>query len=1023
MGIQKAFVVKNSLEVDQNLFYVDSISNKVGVGTSTPAYLFDVSGTAKASNLFVPGIGTFSSKIIVGASGNNVTAIGASAVGIGTSSPSKSLDVFGTARVTGLITTNNLYASDGIVGVLTVATTANLSGNIIFGSDNSKTATFNARVNSDIIPSSTTSDLGSSGNKWGNVYANNFIGTFTGNADTSTKLSIATTTTNANHYITFVSDTSSGTAKTVYADSNLLYNPSTNLLTVSKLAINGDTTIGIATTNSIAVNGRFTSDLIPLTDGSVSLGSSTRKWDSIYVNRYLNFEFSDLPTTGEPTFAKERLLKVNSSGNGYEFIDILNLNTFQLRGFGISNDPTVYVGVASTVSNKLQISGISTSRLFIGEKVKVFGLTSNTDNTLIDAPLAGSCSATKVGLTASGSTYRYWISQYNLRNGKVGVSSQISPVAGIAMTTIDGFNSQNYISLTLARTDVNHGLLIYRQIGVSTNINDAKLIAILGPKELSNSTAGINWIDYGIYDQTDWSSKGTVNEYTSNQIHFPNIATTGHRRGWIIDEIVSIGQSSITLANPYKTNIGIGTTSIVRVVHDSTCGLSSAIDSAVSLGKNSLELPSGTYITNKIILPSGFTLKGNGRNTLVKQQYFATDLTDGGGNSLAFDGNMVGFGTTNPTDITIQDITFDGNSGNNILFNNDLDNYLLYFENINSSYIQAVEVRNAPANSLYSYNSKRLSIENSSFVDGSLTDRYDFSPLNAQESETLRVNNCLFENHPGPVDLSVTSIVSTGGNIIRNCGTGLRTYATGKINTTNNIILGPADEWIPTPDIYDSDYNSVNMTIQRGNTFNGPVLLYVENGLPKDISSGKVSISSGIGTIVGQGTTNETLGSKFLNFNIITPDAGTNGRQNGYIQLGLTASQTSTLGITSSLGYEIIGTEYLSTPTGLTTSVGISTGVWNLIGVGATNYTITLEDPTQFPAVSVGDVIKLIGHSVSPDLSPYTLTVSQKLDVDSITKQLVLTGFALTSISNGNNTGYITIRNIFTIAKGRVGVI
>ena len=81
------------------------------------------------------------------------------------------------------------------------------------------------------------------------------------------------------------------------------------------------------------------------------------------------------------------------------------------------------------------------------------------------------------------------------------------------------------------------------------------------------------------------------------------------------------------------------------------------------------------------------------------------------------------------------------------------------------------------------------------------------------------------------------SIDFTGGNIIRNCGTGLRFYATGKITTTNNLILGPADEWIPSPDIYDSDWNSVNINVTPGDKFTSPVYLYVENGDYKNLAN------------------------------------------------------------------------------------------------------------------------------------------------------------------------------------------
>lgn len=784
--------------------------------------------------------------------------------------------------------------------------------------------------------------------------------------------------------------------------SNLVYNPFFNRLGIGSL--NPQSTIDLGSTGTIKAN---------LTGGSP--GSLIYQSDA-NITQFFN--------NGVPG----QFLRSNGPGADVPFswvtADSNNIETNKLRVFNISNDDTVYVGIGSTVNDKLVISGISTARLFVGEKVKVFGITSFTDNVLVDPPNLLNMSATKVGTSNTISTYRYWVAQYNYRNGKVGVSSQISPTSGIGMTSVDNFNDSNHIVLTLSRSDTNHGLLIYRQVGINTNINDSKLIAILGPKELTNATSGITWIDYGTFDQTEWSIKGNVNQYTDSQIHFPNIATTGHRRGWSIDTIISIGNSSITLSNKYKTNLGIGTNQIVKFVHDNTYALDQAIQETILNGGRYLSLPSGTYLTNKINLPTNFTLSGNGRNTIIKKQYFANDITDGANNFLSFDGILVGIATTNPSDITIRDITIDGNFGNNLLFENTLENYLVYLESLSSSLIKDFEIKNSSADGLYVANSQRLSIKNCSFVDGSLTDRYSFQPLNAQESVTLRVNDCLFENYPGPVDLSVTSVVSATGNIIRNCGTGLRSFATGKITTTNNIVLGPADEWVPTSDIYDSDYNSINLNIERGITFNGPVLQYLENGLPKDISSNQVTIiSAGIGTVINEGTANETLGDRFLNFNVITPDQGTFGRENGYIQLNLNSTQTSTLGLGSALGYNIVAKEFLDYPVGFSTYIGISSGSWNVIGVGATQYTVTLSDYTQFTGISTGDIIKLVNHSVTPDLSAYELTVAQKIDVNSVVKQLRLTGITTTSVVNGNASGYISIRNTFVIAKGRVGVI
>lgn len=748
---------------------------------------------------------------------------------------------------------------------------------------------------------------------------------------------------------------------------------------------------------------------------------------SIYANAYKNFKFSALPNTStlEPTYGPNRILRVKPDGTGYELVDSNIVISSNLTSYGLSGDGNVHTGLGENESSKFKITGISTGRFIVGEKIKIFGVTPTSDTTTISDVVTASCSATKVGTSSTVRRYRYWLSQYNIRNGKVGAAVQIAPTGGIGQVGIGDFNDLNHISLSIARTDLSHGVLVYRQEsadGDAANINNAKLVAILGPKELGEFTTN-SWKDYGPYEKPEWSTKTDKNEFNDNQIHFPNTAVAAQRRGWVIDEVDEIGNGYILVDNTYNTNIGIGTTNAVKVVHDNTYAFKTAVDDAVATGTNSLTIPSGTYLTNKIVIPTNFTIKGSGKNTIIKQQYFAMDSDDGGGNSITLDGNLIGINTTSSSDITLTDITIDGNSMNNINFNAEVDNYLVYLLNVQSSLLKDFEIRNSPGHGLYVYNSRRLSIENCSFVDGALTDRYSYVPVNAQESEVLRVNDSLFENYPGPVDLSVTTITSTGGNIIRNCGTGLRTYATGKITTTNNIILGPADEFIPSPDIYDSDYNSVNISIQRNVNFTGPVLQYHEYGEPKDLSSSNVSIEAGIGTIINAGLSSETLGTRFLNFNIPTSDTGTFGRQNGYLQFTLTSGQTNTLGLTSALGYDIIGTEFRDIPVGFTTYVGISTGVWNTIGAGATQYTVTLTNFAQFSAISVGDVVKLVNHSVTPDLSATELEVAAKIDASPSSKQLRLTGLNVTSSTNGDNSGYISIRNRFTIAKGRVGVL
>ena len=938
---------------------------------------------------------------------------------------------------------------------------------------------------------------------------------------------------------------------------------------------------------------------------------------TIRANAYESFELEDLPigVDEEVTFARNRVLKVKNDASGYELVDVHELESYGLQSYGISNDPTVYVGIGTTANvgstnlPKTAITGINTEKFYVGEKVKIFGA-SESDG-LVSPPPDGQ-QIERVGTSDTVFTYRYWLSEYDLKTGKVGVSSQMEPLTGVGHTMIEDFNDVNLIKLTLKRSSTDNGLLVFRQdtfgsnplkditlaqnavAGVSTikltdatgiqvgdqiigigslsvhpattsgpaGINtvdsisgnvitlesataalinsgttaklvdssttadqsDAKLVAILGPKDLTTALNDIIWKDYGNYDQVSWTTKGLSNEYDSDQIHFPAIATTGHRKGWATDEVVEIGIGTIFVKNSYKFNndltagagVGFGTNSVVYVTHDNTFSLRTAIDKTVASGGNYLNLGSGTYLAEKVVIPAGFTITGNGKNSIIKQQYYSnsaddhaaprftgniapasanitnvSDLTnltlgmslnlDGGGgtvtaptgittitaintstkvitidatfggtgtatgakfsagNSLSFDGNFVVVSDSNAKDVTIKDCTIDGNSSNNILFDDsttdkETANYLVNMNGVDSSLFKSSEIRNSPGSGLYVGNSNRMSIENSAFVDGSLTDRFSFQPLSASNAKVLRVNDSLFENYPGALDVSATEVVMTGGNIVRNCGTGIRIHASSKITTTNNVILGPSDEYIPSPDIYDSDFNSINLTVDTDEEFHTPFYQYIRNGSEYDLSHipdeddpatvlTTGGIIAGIGTIINEGASNESLGDKFLMFSRTNQESSTNGTQFGYLSFKLTAAQTSTLvgSATSALGYDIVATEFLDIPLGFTTSVNINSGAFNQTGAGATNYTITLNNRDEHVAFAVGDVVKLQNHESTPEVG--VGTVSQKtVSATTATVKIDIQPTTTNSI-NGGETGYILIRNIFTIAKGRVGVI
>ena len=904
-----------------------------------------------------------------------------------------------------------------------------------------------------------------------------------------------------------------------------------------KLLVKGTGTInplfqvGDDTSPSLIVNQASTNvginTLNPNTDIALDVDGTIR------ANVYENFKLTDLPdATEEPTYARNRIIKVKDDGSGYEMIDPHDLKTSELRSLGVSNDGTIYIGTGANASGKFRISGISTSKFFVGERVKMFGVTAyvsgNPDPVEVQDPvLSGPTESEHVKIVrvpssgfSTARTYYYWQAQYDMKNGKVGIATQITgetsgsyalfdgkdPRKGVANAELKDFNDATHNVLKLRRSNVDNGILIYRQIythplgnnatlfqkeaRANANVNDAKLIAVLGQKELKNATTGISWIDYGVYEQPFWTAKGTVNEFLGSdtstveteQIHFPTVVSTitsSKRKGWDIAEVTNIGNGNIRVAGNFSTNSGDS----VKVVHDNTKALSDAVTRTVANGGNYLSLPSGTYLTNKLLIPDKFTLKGVGKNSIIKQQYYATDATDqgtSGGTALGFDGNLIGnpSSVSNPSDITIADITFDGNSSNNIMFELDNENNLMSFENGTSMLFKDMEIRNSSGGGLYARNSRRISIENCTIVDGGQTDRYPIRPLDVQNSETVRVNDCLFENFAGPLDVSATTVVSTGGNIIRNCGSGIDAYATGKITTTSNVILGPADEFIASPDIYDTDFDSINISIDAGEDFYSPALLYLEDGEGKDLTG--VDIVAGIGTMVGLYSTNRiaTLGEFFYDLDWITQSAVSDTentspdftKEGGYIELYSNSSKTTNLeqykhpvggGVTNSdLGYQIIGTEYRQIPIGLSTSVGITSGYWagrvggttkeyidipnnTTTGIACTQYILRLSDSNQISRITIGDIVKLPGHTSTPDISDglkknkqtgistdengndisedIGLRVDEKIGSD----RIVLSGFRVDALSHGsdaNNQDYISIRRIFTIAKGRVGV-
>ena len=63
MAVNRNFVVKNGLQVNTSLLFVDSSTNRIGIGSTVPSTVLDVIGGSAATDLKLSGISTISGAI------------------------------------------------------------------------------------------------------------------------------------------------------------------------------------------------------------------------------------------------------------------------------------------------------------------------------------------------------------------------------------------------------------------------------------------------------------------------------------------------------------------------------------------------------------------------------------------------------------------------------------------------------------------------------------------------------------------------------------------------------------------------------------------------------------------------------------------------------------------------------------------------------------------------------------------------------------------------------------------------
>jgi len=235
-------------------------------------------------------VGTFTVNAqgqLTAASNTTIAIANTQVSGLGTMSTqnANSVDITG-GSVNG--TTIGATTASTVTGTTVTATTLVVNDNSTLGSSNSDTVSFNARVNSDIDPSTdNTYDLGRNAHAWRNLYLTGTANIAALSASGTTTLSGLTASTalalNASKQV--VSVTNTGTGDNVLSNSPTLVTPAlgtpasgvvTNLTGTASINING--TVGATTANT----GAFTT---LTTTGNVTLGDAST--DTVTVNGYM----------------------------------------------------------------------------------------------------------------------------------------------------------------------------------------------------------------------------------------------------------------------------------------------------------------------------------------------------------------------------------------------------------------------------------------------------------------------------------------------------------------------------------------------------------------------------------------------------------------------------------------------------------------------------------------------------------------------------------------------------------------
>jgi hypothetical protein len=312
MSVNKAFVVKNSLEVSTDLILANADTRKVGIASTNPQFTLDVAGGIGATDFYLTGIGTFVNELNVGLDGTVLTVLGVgNSIGIGTALPQYLLDirspvstgqtalyVQGDVRITGDLSVDDITLDDATIQNLTVTDTLFTAGLSTFNSNVFINAALNVsgistlgnvQISSGIITATSgiITYFGDGSNLIG-VAANPTLQTVLNTGNTSTiGMSISGVTT-----LTTLNSTSGTITNLTGTNINV-----SGIITASAFFGNGSglTGVGIGSTGSVNTVGIITASAF-FGNGSGLTGAGSTVFNDITTNQEFFPLFTNITT-------------------------------------------------------------------------------------------------------------------------------------------------------------------------------------------------------------------------------------------------------------------------------------------------------------------------------------------------------------------------------------------------------------------------------------------------------------------------------------------------------------------------------------------------------------------------------------------------------------------------------------------------------------------------------------------------------------------------------------------------------